>query len=174
VLVQQVDIQNIPFPNESYDVVIANHMLYHVPDLESSLSEVYRVLKANGKFYTTTNGNGGMRPYLRKAFNAVIQKQNNFNKDLSFSLQNGKEILLRHFGEVERYDFEDSLSITQTKDLIDWIKSTISIASYNESDIDALFEYFEAVRKRDGAIHIPKEAGLFISLKNRKSHSIIC
>lgn len=28
-----IDIQNIPFENDSFDVVIANMMLYHVPDL---------------------------------------------------------------------------------------------------------------------------------------------
>ena len=60
-LAQNIDIQNIPFPDNSFDVVIANHMLYHVPDLLKALSEVKRILKSGGKFYAATNGNGGMQ-----------------------------------------------------------------------------------------------------------------
>ena len=165
VFTQQVDIQNIPFPNESFDVVIANHMLYHIPDLNKALSEVNRVLKTNGSFYATTNGTGGMRPYLHNALKSINPKLNTFNNDYSFNLQNGEEILHRYFKQVKRYDYKDSLAITETQDLIDWIKSTITISNYAESDLNGLFEYFETIRKKDGAIKIPKESGLFISRK---------
>lgn len=66
---------------------------------------------------------------------------------------------------MQRFDFENSLSVTETQDLLAWIKSTMSIASYSEKDIDGLFDYFEAIRKRDGAINISKESGLFVSTK---------
>ena len=42
---QKIDVQAIPYGDESFDVVIANHMLYHVPDLDKALSEVRRVMK---------------------------------------------------------------------------------------------------------------------------------
>ncbi|WP_084767053.1 class I SAM-dependent methyltransferase [Clostridium nigeriense] len=42
---QQIDIQDINFPDETFDVIIANHMLYHIPDLQKALYEVKRVLK---------------------------------------------------------------------------------------------------------------------------------
>jgi len=74
-------------------------------------------------------------------------------------------MLSRYFGNVERYDFVDSFSITETKDLIDWMKSTITMASYSEDDIYGLYDYFEDIRQREGAINIPKETGLFISTK---------
>ena len=49
-LSQKIDIQDIPFPDHCFDVVIANHMLYHVPDLTKAISEVHRVLRTDGKF----------------------------------------------------------------------------------------------------------------------------
>lgn len=164
-LAQQIDIQNIPFPDNCFDVVIANHMLYHVPDMQKAFSEVKRALKIGGKFYSSSNGNGGMRTFLHDAFKQVNPESNAFTKEFSFSLQNGKEMLSRYFGNVERYDFVDSFSITETKDLIDWMKSTITMASYSEDDIYGLYDYFEDIRKREGAINIPKETGLFISTK---------
>ena len=41
-----VNIEAVPYADSSYDVVIANMMLYHVPDLHKGLSEVRRGLKA--------------------------------------------------------------------------------------------------------------------------------
>ncbi|MCM1427309.1 MAG: class I SAM-dependent methyltransferase [Eubacterium sp.] len=49
-----VDIQEIPYEMNSFDIVIANMMLYHVPDLAKGLSEVKRVLKESGRFYCAT------------------------------------------------------------------------------------------------------------------------
>jgi ubiquinone/menaquinone biosynthesis C-methylase UbiE len=169
-LAQSIDIQKIPFPDNSFDVVIANHMLYHIPNLPKALSEVRRVLKNGGKFYAATNGNGGMRPFLRDAFKQVNPNLNTFAQNFSFNLENGTEILSEYFDHIQRCDYEDSLSITDTQDLIDWLKSTISIASYSENDLDGLYEYFEAIRQKDGAINIPKEAGLFISTKAINSY----
>jgi len=163
VLTQRVDILDIPFPDGSFDQVISNHMLYHVPDLDRALSEVRRVLRPGGRFYAATNGSGGMRSYLRNALKAFDPALDAFGEEPSFSLQNGAEVLRRHFERVERFDYGDSLCITRTQDLIDWIRSTIAISGIPEGGLDGLNEYFEAIRMRDGAILIPKETGLFVS-----------
>jgi ubiquinone/menaquinone biosynthesis C-methylase UbiE len=38
-----VDVEQIPYPTDSFDVVIANHMLYHVPDRNRAFAEIARV-----------------------------------------------------------------------------------------------------------------------------------
>ncbi|HXI87164.1 MAG TPA: methyltransferase domain-containing protein [Parvularculaceae bacterium] len=43
-----LDIQKIARPDESYDVVIANHVLEHAPDDRAALKEIWRVLKPRG------------------------------------------------------------------------------------------------------------------------------
>lgn len=168
-IAQKVDIQSIPFPDECFDVVIANHMLYHVPDLNLALSEVRRVLKPNGIFYSSTNGNGGMRTFLQNTFRRFDTETDLFNGTLAFTLENGCEILSQHFENVQRIDYEDSLHITNTQDLINWLKSTITLsARITEAKIDELYGYFEDIRINQGAIDIPKEAGLFISAKQAR------
>lgn len=44
------DIESLPYADGSFDLVILNEVLEHVPDQESALSEVRRVLKAKGRF----------------------------------------------------------------------------------------------------------------------------
>jgi ubiquinone/menaquinone biosynthesis C-methylase UbiE len=51
-----IDAQRIPFADKSFDAIIANHMLYHIPERHHALSEIHRVLKANGHFYASTVG----------------------------------------------------------------------------------------------------------------------
>ena len=43
-----VDLEAIPFPDSYFDVVIANHVLEHVNDLDRAVAEIARVLKDGG------------------------------------------------------------------------------------------------------------------------------
>ena len=63
-----VDIQNIPYADQSFDMIIANMMLYHVPDIPRALSEVRRVLRKGGTFCCATYGENGIMEYLAGLF----------------------------------------------------------------------------------------------------------
>ena len=165
VSIEKIDIQDIPYENETFDIVIANHMLFHVPDLNKALLEVKRVLKDNGVFYSATDGNGGMRPFLHNAIVKFEPTSTAFTEQLPFNLQNGCEILGKYFENVQRFDYENTLAITNTQDLIDWLKSTKSISGYSDESLLNLYNYFEDIRIKDGAISIPRETGVFISVK---------
>ena len=44
----KMDVQKIPFPENTFDVIFCNHIMEHVEDVNLSLSELYRVLKPEG------------------------------------------------------------------------------------------------------------------------------
>jgi SAM-dependent methyltransferase len=44
----KMDVQNIPFPDNYFDVLFCNHIMEHVDDYVVALSELYRVLKPGG------------------------------------------------------------------------------------------------------------------------------
>ena len=45
----KLDIQDTKLPDESYDVVVCNHVLEHVDDFRKALREMYRILRKGGK-----------------------------------------------------------------------------------------------------------------------------
>ena len=46
----KLDIQDTKLPDESYDVVVCNHVLEHVDDFRKALKEMYRILRPGGTF----------------------------------------------------------------------------------------------------------------------------
>ena len=51
ILYLNADSQNLPFPDQSIDLIICNHVYEHVPDATILFSEIYRVLKTDGICY---------------------------------------------------------------------------------------------------------------------------
>jgi len=158
---RQIDIQDIPFASQTFDTVIANHMLYHVPNLDKALLEVRRVLKKGGRFYASTISGGGIRQYMHDVMKKFDPDTSAFTQEIPFNMENGSEILGRYFPCVARHDYIDSLAITETGDLMAWLQSSMSVTDCREEDTAGLYEYFEKIRVAQGAINIPKEACLF-------------
>jgi SAM-dependent methyltransferase len=46
--IRRMENDTIPFPDETFDVIINNQVIEHVPDLDRMLAEIYRVLKPGG------------------------------------------------------------------------------------------------------------------------------
>jgi ubiquinone/menaquinone biosynthesis C-methylase UbiE len=165
---QQINIEAIPYDDNSFDLVIANMMLYHVPDLDKALSEVVRVLKNNSKFYAATFGENGIHQYLVSSLKDQENRQESRQESLNaFTLQNGSSILSRYFEKVNKKEYIDALEITDTNDLIDYIYSMTSIISYKNMDRKSMFDLFENRKDKYGVIRIPKEYGMFISTKQK-------
>ena len=156
-----IDICDIPYENSSFDAVIANMMLYHVPDLDKALSEVTRVLKPGGRFYCATYGVHGIVEYLATLL-GQYGIEDNSNKN--FTLQNGASLLGKHFPTVEKYDYEDSLAVTNIDDMVDYIYSLSSmtaLASVPRDRIRAIL----TDHMQDGVLSVPKEYGMFVAVR---------
>jgi len=162
----EIDAQSISYESDTFDAVIANHVLYHVPDISRALSEIRRVLKPSGYFYAATNGQNHLRELreLVKTFDPDINFENWRNP---FTLENGLDQLSRFFTDIDVRRHHDSLAITRTKPLVDYVLSTMSTAL----DIlvgRKLIEFenlIEGKLSQDGIIEIGKDSGMFVARK---------
>ncbi len=60
--------ENIPYEDESFDIIHANSVLEHVIDLDLALSEIFRVLKRGGVFWFSTASSMSPRQYEISGF----------------------------------------------------------------------------------------------------------
>ncbi|MCZ4496466.1 MAG: hypothetical protein JWM25_1049 [Thermoleophilia bacterium] len=93
--VQVGDIQVMPWPDAQFDVVVANWMLYHVPDLDRGLTEIVRVLEPGGRLVASSMGLGHMRELWDRV------SDGDSAPELDFSSENGEQVLQRHFPHVD-------------------------------------------------------------------------
>jgi len=117
------DVQELPFPDASFDAVLAAWMLYHVPDLERGLRELARVVRPGGRLVAVTNA----RHHLQELF--ALGGIDHW--ELPFGAENGVELLSRHFACIERHD----------------VYGTVSF-----SDIDAVRSYYGSSERLAGAL----------------------
>ena len=162
------DAEKIPFKDEYFDSIIANHVLFYLNDLNLGLKEIDRVLKSDGILYCSTYGKNHMKEITEivQNFDSRISLSNHSLYDI-FGLENGESILKEYFFNIQRMDYKDSLEITESKPLIDYIMSCHG----NQNEIlgprlNEFKEYIEELfLKKNGKIFVTKQAGLFICKK---------
>jgi ubiquinone/menaquinone biosynthesis C-methylase UbiE len=158
-----IDVQSIPYADDYFDAIIANHMLYHVPAYPTVLDEIRRVLKPSGRFYASTVGDRHLveiRDLLVK-FDPALASWGRVAD--SFTLENGMEQLSQWFNVVTLYRYEDALEVTEVAPLVDYILS--GWAQLIIKGRQAAFREFvaRAIESRGGVFHITKDSGLFVS-----------
>jgi len=75
------DAQNLPFPDATFDRVVANFALLHLANPERAMAEAARVLKPTGRFAFTTWAKVSENPFVRLVDDAV-QAHANLDVDL--------------------------------------------------------------------------------------------
>ena len=156
---QIADIQELPFDDNCFDIVIANSMLYHVPDIEKGIREVRRVLKDDGVFYCATMGENNFVEQLAEWFKLNGEC---FHPNHNFTMQNGERMLKTAFTDIEARIYEDSLHITDIDDLVVYLSSLSSLKALNEMPYDKLKRIISDHTLND-AVDLPKEYGMFIA-----------
>lgn len=162
---QIADAQNLPFENDSFDVVIANHMLYHVTDKDKAFSEIQRVLKTDGYFYASTVGKSHMKEMreIVSEFNSESITTKSWDSTESFQLENGLKQVSKCFKEVTLNRYNDSLVVTDPIPLIDYIFSMPGNTKeiFTDEKLQQLINFLQKEIEETGGIYITKDTGFF-------------
>ena len=161
---KEIDAQSIPFEDETFDAVIANHMLYHVPDRPKAIAEIKRILKSGGRLIATTIGQN----HLKEIANWIryVSPASDFESFGSpFTLENGLEQLEQFFSQVTVSRYSDNLDVTEVKPIIAFILSTSHAAEIIEEELAKLEIELEQELKEKSKIFIQKDSGMFEAVK---------
>ncbi|MBK8026885.1 MAG: methyltransferase domain-containing protein [Chloroflexi bacterium] len=106
----------LPFPTASFDVVMANHMLYHVPNVNVALVEMRRVVKQDGIVVAATNSATSMPQFVELLRRGILLMSKPGTPmtplqppQINFSLENGAQQMAQHFFAVVRHDLPGTL-----------------------------------------------------------------
>ena len=156
------DAGRIPYDEDSFDLVIANHVLFYCEDIPKVCKEVKRVLKPGGRFVCSTYGNDHMREVselVQKFDDRIVLAAKNLYE--RFGKENGEEILQKDFEKIEWRRYEDSLIVPEPEPLISYILSCHG--NQGQYILDHYKEFQSYVRKKtEGGFHITKDAGIFV------------
>ncbi|OSA93429.1 UNVERIFIED_ORG: methyltransferase type 11 [Clostridium botulinum] len=164
---KKINAENIPYDDESFDGVIAAHMLYFVTDIEKALSEIKRILKPDGIVYITTNSCDSMIELnnLTEKFDSNLDISNN-GLSTRFDLENGKEILKKYFNKIELEILEGKIIVDKAGPVVSYKASTIQgnsilVGRKREEFTNYLEKYIEENKN----IEITTKAGIFKASK---------
>jgi SAM-dependent methyltransferase len=161
---QTCDVQVLPFADGEFDVVLANHMLYHVPDPDRAISELARVLKPDGVLLAATNGYGHMRE-INEALGEVFGDHAEGLYEV-FGIDTGERRLRECFRSIVWHAFDNDLVVDDPQAVIDYGLSFPPGESATETQ---RAEFAAAVRSRfvDGRLRIRTRAGVFVCREPR-------
>lgn len=158
------DCHAIPYEDASFDLVIANHVLFYCKDVDRVCSEVGRVLKPGGRFVCGTYGVAHMQEVSRLVTQfddrITLSGENLYEH---FGKENGAQALAPYFAELDWQQYEDALIVTQAEPLIEYVLSC------HGNQNQYILEKYNKFRKYvEGQIRngytITKDAGIFISV----------
>ncbi|QDS72597.1 hypothetical protein FKW77_001433 [Venturia effusa] len=138
--VKQCDATQLPFDDASFDVVIANHMLYHLDDPDAAIKEFARVLRAGGKLKTALNG----REHIEELLNLgkAIGRPSQILNAAKITAETGPDYLAKHFTDVEAIPFPGDFVVPTVDPVLAYLGSwgDEPLAEEQEAKVRAVVE----------------------------------
>jgi SAM-dependent methyltransferase len=133
------DIQELPFEDGSFDLVVAAWVLFHVSDLDRGLSEIARVLEPGRRLVAVTNSEQHLAEAREHAGISMAGL-------LSFSRENGEEALHRHFARVRREDVDGTVTFADREATQAYVRA-LATWKHLAEDVPKLAEPIEATTR---------------------------
>jgi SAM-dependent methyltransferase len=157
------DVGDLPFDDRSFDLVVANHMLYHATDLARAVSELRRVLRPTGTLVAATNGPRHLRELgeIRMAIFGTSPIDDTVD---AFGIESGTAALSTAFSEVSWREYPDQLRCTDPVDVLAYLRSLPpgegATPDQDRRMVDEVHRRFEVGK---GTMTITKESGVLLA-----------
>lgn len=162
---QAADAAALPFEDDTFDLVLAMHMLYHLRDPAAGVREIVRVLKPGGTAVIATNGRETMAElFALKA--AVFGGAGRDELIDGFNLECGQPMLEAVFDVVELHVYDDELAITDPQAVFAYHSSSPPGDKASPAQQQALREAIAARFEAGGGVfRVSKSVGAFVCRK---------
>lgn len=176
------DAEHMPFESESFDLVVARHMLYHVGDIHAALQEIRRVLKPDGCCLITTNGERN-RPELWRIHERAVAETAGAvfvpSGARRFSAENGAAQMALHFEHIQTVPWRGQMRFTDASDIMAYYTSApyfqhASFDAHVRGGISSKVQWeIQTIIDREGSFRLSHGGALFIVHKGKMPESIM-
>jgi SAM-dependent methyltransferase len=156
------DALSLPLRDATFDVVLAMHMLYYVPDRVSGLREMRRVCRPDGVTLVLTNAEAHLHE-LKEVVRAATELDLPSSM-IAFKLENGEPELRQVYDDVERHDAASELVITEVEPVLDYVRSMRGFVERagNERLLARIGRQVADHIERHGAFRVTTHVGCFV------------
>jgi len=166
------DVQALSLPEAGFDVAIASHMLYHVPDRPRALGEIRRVLKPGGRLLAATNHWTHLielRELLAR-FGIASAMSLRLRDPDELDLEAAAEEIARAGLDVVRVERRASaLEVRAVGPLLDYVRSMIDGPAPSDDALAPLARHVARQIELMGSLRIGTAAGVVEALRSRAS-----
>jgi SAM-dependent methyltransferase len=153
-------IERMPFAEASFDVAVASHVLYHVPDRAAALRELRRVLRFGGRLFVATNESSHLEELRRLVDRfGLVEARVMVGRDPSFfDLDRAAEEVAAQLGPPRIHRRRDVLRVTEAATLVAYVRSLLP-RGVRERELAELARHVEREIERAGALSIGVAVG---------------
>ena len=145
-------VEELPFEDDAFDAVVANHVLFHVEDRGRAFAEIRRVLRPGGRFVSTTVGLEHLRE-LREL--APPEPGTQFAEVRGrYMIETAPDELAPFFDDVVVERYEDALRVTEVEPVVDFVRSR---SGESLERLESVRAHVEAAIEREGAFTVFKD-----------------
>jgi SAM-dependent methyltransferase len=166
------DAQALPVATACVGTALANHMLYHVPDIGAAVQELRRVVRPGGVLLAITNAADHMAELVAIRNAAIAELAGHPARHASavarFNLENGAEPLSASFESVEVHHRRGELVVPEAEPVVRYLASGVGMASALPAGVE--FTRMVDVAERmvgqriaeDGPLRVTTHSGAFV------------
>lgn len=116
------DAATLPFADNSFDVVTAMHMLYHMPDAGQALDEISRVLAPGGRCIVTTNNPRDL-PQIAALSHTAFGSAIDDMVQARFGSPVARALMIERFVDVRQDTYEDLYQVDDPAPVIEMLST---------------------------------------------------
>ena len=164
------DAQRLPVRDASFDVVLAMHMLYHVPDRRLAIDELARVVRDDGAVLVVTNAAAHHQEtvaVVAAAYQAVTGRVfTNSTSDTNFKLERAPGELERRF-VVSSHPYAGTLTVPDATPVVAYIASLRGFVGLDDDAdwarcVDRARALVDETIDAEGAFRITGSSGVLV------------
>ena len=161
-IVKQCDASDLPFSDNTFDLVIANHMLYHLDDPEAALKEFARVLRKGGRLRASLNGRDHIEELL--ALGQAVGRPSPIVGAARITAETAPGLISKYFHDVTVERFPGEFVVPGPEPILGYLASWDEAPMSAAQEVDARVVVQDTIN-REGSFRVKKHMVLFSATK---------